>query len=154
MRCRRGLTTLEAQANGFVPAVLSNVVVGGTDLGNPSTGGEDFPTVNLGGTISGTLTINGNTSAMASPITLYLNAYSPQLGYSVFSQIQLSTSATQASISYQIGGVADGTYQMYAPYLQGFDPVDVWSDERGGQRRRRQRQLYANAGNGTDSRHD
>ena len=116
-----GNYTFLSQVSGYVPSVLSNVTVGSNDLGNPATGGEDFPTFGVGGTISGTLTINGDTSGMASPITIYLNAYSPQLGYNVSTQVQLSTSATQTSAAYQIGGVPDGTYQMFPPYLQGFD---------------------------------
>ncbi len=75
-----------------------------------------------GGNISGNVTIMGDTSGLPNPITIYLNAYSPQLGYNVSTQVQLATSSTQTSTSYVIGGVANGTYQMYAPYLQGFDP--------------------------------
>jgi len=117
-----GTYALLSQVYGYAPSSLTNVIVGSSDLGNSTTGGgADFPIFSVGGTISGTLTINGDTSGMPGPLMLYLNAYSPQLGYNVSTQVQLSTSATQTSTSYQIGGVANGTYQMFAPYLQGFD---------------------------------
>jgi len=113
-----------AQTPGFVPSTLSNIFVGNTDLGNSSTGGEDFPPFSVGGKITGTLTINGDTSGMASPLLLYLNAYSPQLGAGVSTQVQLSTSASQTSAPYVIGGVANGIYQIFPPYLQGFSATN------------------------------
>jgi hypothetical protein len=115
-----GTYTFFAQVPGYVPSTLSNIPVGSINLGNPNTGGEDFPTFSVGGTISGTLTINGDTSEMASPLDVYLNAFSPQLGENVSTEVQLSTSTTQTSTTYQIGGVANGTYQIFPPYLQGF----------------------------------
>jgi hypothetical protein len=117
-----GTYSFAAQLSGFAPSVLSSVVVGASDLGSSVSGGVNFPTLSVGGTISGTVTIAGDTSNLTSAPNLYLNAYSPSLGYNVSTKIQLTTSTTQSSASYQIGGVADGSYQMYSPYLQGFDP--------------------------------
>ena len=96
-------------------------MVGSSDRGNPATGGIDFSTMSVGGTISGSVTINGDSSGFTNT-NLYINAYSPSLGYNVSTQLMFSTNTLHTVANYQIGGVADGTYQMFAPYLPGFDP--------------------------------
>jgi len=117
-----GNYTFVAQVNGYVPGVLTNVAITTSDSGNPVTGGTDFPALGTGGSISGTITIGPDTSALPTPLNLFLNAFSPTLGFNVSTQVQLSTSTSPTSASYQIGGLPDGTYQMFAPFLQGYDP--------------------------------
>jgi len=116
-----GTYNLLGQVSGYMAGVLNNVIMPAHDLGNSMTGGEDFPAFSVGGTISGSLTIVGDTSGQSNPLNLWVGANSSQSGYNVSTQVQLSTDARRTSSNYQIGGLPSGTYQMFAPYLQGFD---------------------------------
>jgi hypothetical protein len=114
-----GSYTFRAQPQGLIPLSLSQFV-GTSDIGNSSTGGLDFSGFSVGGNISGTITINGDTTSQNNPMNIWINAFSPQLGQNAFAQIQLATNGTQTSGSYSIGGLANGTYQVNPPYLEGF----------------------------------
>ena len=50
-----------------------------------------------------------------------MSAFSPALGLDVFTQVQLSTNSISTSASYLITGVPDGVYQVFPPYLSGFE---------------------------------
>jgi len=56
-------------------------------------------------------------------MNVWLNAFSPQLGQNAFTQFQLATSTSVTQSTYSLGGLSDGTYQIYPPYLSGFDTV-------------------------------
>jgi hypothetical protein len=118
-----GTYSLVAQQTGYIPYKITNVMVGSSDLGDPiNGGGVDFSSTgfSVGGTISGNLTINGDTSGLSNPMTLWVNAFSQQLGQQAFTQVQLSTNTISATTSYALGGLANGTYQVFPPYLSGF----------------------------------
>ncbi|HVO33340.1 MAG TPA: fibronectin type III domain-containing protein, partial [Elusimicrobiota bacterium] len=116
-----GTYTLAAQPSNYIPAILRNVVVGAADLGNPATGGEDFAAFSVGGKLTGTVTINGDTTSQSNPFMIWLNLFDQALGLNAFGQFQMPTNPTTTSVPYQIGGLADGTYQVYPPYLSGFE---------------------------------
>jgi hypothetical protein len=118
-----GIYSFVAQPPGYVPASVTRTVTG-VDIGNPITGaGVDFSSsdFSIGGQISGQLTVNGNTTDQANPFTLWISAYSPSLGLNVSTQVSLPTDLQTTTASYQLPGVADGTYQVFPPYLQGFE---------------------------------
>ncbi len=116
-----GNYSFKIRAQGYLPVVVSTTVTG-SDIGDFINGGLDIPSTSFstGGKISGTITVQGDTSASPS-LSLWINAYSPSLGSGEFAQVTLATSATSTSGSYQIGGLADGTYQVYPPYVSGFE---------------------------------
>src|SRR5262249_47415564 len=68
-----GPYTFSVQPQGFIPSTAS-VIVGTSDIGNPSTGGLDFSGFSLGNKITGTITINGDTTAQPNPMTIWINA--------------------------------------------------------------------------------
>src|SRR6185312_11013445 len=88
--------------------------------------GADFDTLSTGGIISGTLTLTGDSRSLDAAdgrtdgfATIPLNVYSPETGSGGGAQVQLATSATTTSGSFQIQGLDDGTYSLYA-YQPGF----------------------------------
>ncbi|MFA5975515.1 MAG: carboxypeptidase regulatory-like domain-containing protein [Elusimicrobiota bacterium] len=116
-----GVYAFRARTSGYASAVLNNVTVPSTGIGNPATGGLDFPEFSQGGHITGTLAINGDTSEWSS-LNVWLSAYSQALGQNEFTQVSLTTTTTTTSATYFIRGLADGAYVVYPPYLQGFQP--------------------------------
>jgi len=117
-----GAYTFRARPSGYVPAALTQTVYG-TDIGDSINGGLNFSSSSFstGGQISGLVTVNGDTSGMITPLPLWVNAYSPSLGLNVNTQVQLATNTVSAFAGYQIQGIPDGFYQIYPPYLQGFE---------------------------------
>jgi hypothetical protein len=125
-----GAYQLRAYAQGFVPSNAS-VTVAGNDVGNPSTGGVDFPVFSKGGKITGTVTVTGDTTGLPSSASggvgcsnsefaVPLNAHSRSSFMGTFTQVCLPKSASASSVSYEIAGLADGTYEVYS-YLPGFE---------------------------------
>jgi hypothetical protein len=121
-----GTYTLRASVRGYV-TMSTGVAVGLNDVS-----GIDFPTFNTGGQITGTVTVQGDSSALLSAnsggpscqsgFAVNLNANS-RVNYSnAFSQVCLSTSATTTSGTYTISGLADGTYELFS-YLPGFESI-------------------------------
>ena len=111
-----GTYSFSANPTGYVPLVSTGVVVGTTSLTN-----VNFISFSQGKSIQGTLTINGDSSELNSPVTAWVNAFSPSSGQSSFAQVQLTTSSVLTSASYVISGLANGTYQVSPPFLDGFE---------------------------------
>lgn len=121
---------LRAFAQGFV-ASTATVTVAGADVGSPSTGGADFSVFSKGGKITGTITVSGDTTGLPSSVSggigcsggefaVPLNAHSRSSFMGTFTQACLPKSASVSSASYEIAGLADGTYEVYS-YLPGFE---------------------------------
>ncbi|MBI4056925.1 MAG: hypothetical protein HY399_05180 [Elusimicrobia bacterium] len=120
-----GIWTLTARAYGFAPQSLV-VTVADLDLGNIQTGGVDFLPFSQGSVVGGTITVQGDTSQIVTPscagcygFTLYINAYNPATFTHAHTQVSLATSTTLSSATFQLGGLTDGTYQLFT-HLDGF----------------------------------
>lgn len=116
-----GSYSFRVRLQGYAPVLVSTTVASG-DIGNMITGGLDISSTSFttGGKILGTLTVQGDTGNQ-NPLTLWVNAYSPVLGSGEFTQVTLATDAVTTSGAYQISGLANGVYQVYPPYLSGFE---------------------------------
>ncbi|MBP9698652.1 MAG: carboxypeptidase regulatory-like domain-containing protein [Elusimicrobia bacterium] len=124
-----GTYHLRAYAQGFVASTAS-VTVDGEDVGHPNTGGVDFAPFSKGGKITGDLTVTGDTTGLSSSgpggscanneFAVPLNANSRSSFMGTFTQACLPKSANVSSASYEIAGLADGTYEVYS-YLPGFE---------------------------------
>ena len=119
-----GTYELNAFAPGFVVAQANTTVSGTTD----STG-VDFPTFSTGGSITGTITVNGDSTAIDSLdgqsdgfIKVHLHAESQTSFVNSFTEVTLAADLTSASTSYTISGLTDGTYNIFT-HLQGFELV-------------------------------
>ncbi len=115
-----GSYTITAQVPNLVPQ-STQAVVGAVNIGDPVNGGLDFGGFTAGNTISGSITVTGDTSGQSNPFTLWINAYNPKLGLNAFTQVQLTPNPNSTQTNYSLGGLANGTYQIFPPYLPGFD---------------------------------
>lgn len=117
-----GAYTFRVRAPGYTPVSISTTVAG-SGIGDSTNGGLDVASSSFttGGRISGTLTINGDTTGIGTTLFLYLNTYSSSYGPGQFTQINIPSDPVQVSTSYALGGLADGVYQVYPPYLNGFE---------------------------------
>jgi len=118
-----GTYDFRVRAPGYVPVVLSTAVT--STIGDSINGGLNVSSSSFstGGVITGTITINGNTLSQGSTVYLWFSAYSQTLGSSEFTQVALPTDASSSIGVYQIGGLANGTYQVFPPYIYGFELV-------------------------------
>lgn len=145
----RGLSTttysLRAFAYGFQPATTS-VIISGADIGtpqfdpgnpfgqpvsvSPAAGPQHFAPFSKGGSLTGLLTVNGNTMGQQGLVNgkfgLWLSAWNPTTYQGGSTEVRLTTNPATASASYEISGLADGTYNIFT-FLQGFelDPPGV-----------------------------
>ncbi len=117
-----GVYAFRARVQGYIPVSVSTTVAG-VIIGNSVSGGVDFSSgsFSTGGSITGTLTVQGNSLSQGTTLYLWLSAYNASLGVNEFTQITLPSHAATSNTSYQISGLENGTYQVFPPYLYGFE---------------------------------
>lgn len=122
-----GTYTLRAYAPGFAGVSTGPIVVSGLDLGTPDGGGINFSTFSVGAKIEGTLTVLGNSRKLPggllrpSPYPILINAFDPITMLGGYQEVDVSTSDTQATATYRIGGLDAGVLYQVVADLEGFE---------------------------------
>ncbi len=102
---------------GSIQVDNSGTVEGGYSVANGIT--LAFSTTVSQG-IAGAITVEGNSTNLNNPFTLYVNAFSPTNYSYANTQVSITPSASSATASYQMQGLEDGLYQIYT-YLDGYE---------------------------------
>ncbi|MFN0118259.1 MAG: hypothetical protein ACKVQC_08240 [Elusimicrobiota bacterium] len=104
---------IRAYSQGFISSNIR------ANVSNVDVGGINFPIFDKGGILSGSITVNGDTSTNPNPFQVPVSVFLQATQSGGYIEANLTPHPTSTTSSYQISGLADGTYNLWT-YLPGF----------------------------------